>query len=173
MKTKDDICDTRVAHNKPRLRRSQTLNDVFHSLAAILCCLLAVMWVGCGKRKNLPASPPNHTDDKTQGSLVGANPQWPGKMPPDVPKFTFGTITGASDNIMGNVQAAYKNVPADAFDKYQSELKSAGWTISNAQQTPDGFEIDAVKGRRGVVAMFITSKNDGLKGAVTYNDHSG
>jgi len=74
---------------------------------------------------------------------------------------------------MGNIQATYENVTPDAFEKYQSDLKNAGWTITNATQSASGFEIDAAKSPRGVVAMFITSKDNGLKGAVTYNDHSG
>ena len=172
MKTKDDICETQATVSEPTRRRS-LLDGGFHALAATLCCVSVVMSVGCGKRPPPPAARPNNAGEKNQVSQGGENFQWPAKMPADVPKFTFGTITGASDNIMGNVQAAYKNVPADAFDKYQSDLKGAGWTIANARQTPDGFEIDAAKGKRGVVAMFIASKNDGLKGAVTYNDHSG
>ena len=97
--------------------------------------------------------------------------QWPSAMPADVPIFTYGTITGSNNNVMGNVQGAYNNVPAEAFTKYQSDLKSAGWTISVANQSADGFEIDATKGVRTVVAMFINSKSTGLTGAVTYNGH--
>jgi hypothetical protein len=94
-------------------------------------------------------------------------------MPADVPQFTYGTITGSNNDVMGSVQAAYKNVSTDAFTKYQADLKAAGWKITNATQSADGFEIDAAKAPRGVVAMFINSKSGGLKGAVTYNDHSG
>jgi hypothetical protein len=97
--------------------------------------------------------------------------QWPSAMPADVPIFTYGTITGSNNNVMGNVQGAYNNVPAEAFTKYQSDLKSAGWTISVANQSANGFEIDATKGVRTVVAMFINSKSTGLTGAVTYNGH--
>ena len=97
--------------------------------------------------------------------------QWPSAMPADVPVFTYGTITGSNNNVMGNVQGAYNNVPAEAFTKYQSDLKSAGWTVTVANQTAYGFEIDATKGVRTVVAMFINSKSTGLTGAVTYNGH--
>jgi hypothetical protein len=93
-------------------------------------------------------------------------------MPADVPQFTYGQITGDSNDIMGSVQATYRNASADAFTKYQADLKNDGWAISVATQSASGFEIDAAKAPRGVVVMFITSKTNGLSGAVTYNDHS-
>ena len=107
----------------------------------------------------------------TVAGPVSGNIQWPSAMPADVPVFTYGTITGSNNNVMGNVQGAYNNVPAEAFTKYQSDLKSAGWTITVANQSAYGFEIDASKGVRTVVAMFINSKSTGLTGAVTYNGH--
>ena len=109
----------------------------------------------------------------TAAGPVSGNIQWPSAMPADVPVFTYGTITGSNNNVMGNVQGAYNNVPAEAFTKYQSDLKSAGWTVTVANQTAYGFEIDATKGVRTVVAMFINSKSTGLTGAVTYNGHGG
>jgi len=105
------------------------------------------------------------------GAGSGSSFQWPSAMPADVPVFTYGTIAGSNNNIMGNVQAAYNNVPAEAFTKYQSDLKSAGWTITLANQSATGFEIDATKGGPTVVAMFYTSQKTGLTGAVTYNGH--
>ena len=110
---------------------------------------------------------------QNNGGVTGSgNIQWPSAMPTDVPRFTYGTITGANNNILGNVQATFKNVAPDAFAKYQKDLKNAGWAITNATQSADGFEIDAAKTPRGVVAMFVLSTGNGLKGAVTYNDHS-
>ena len=107
------------------------------------------------------------------GATGNGSIQWPSAMPMDVPQFTYGTITGANNDIMGNVQAVYESVTPDTFDKYQSDLKNAGWTISNATQSAFGFEIDATIAPRTVVAMFVTSKGKGLTGAVTYNAHSG
>ena len=98
-----------------------------------------------------------------------SNVQWPSQMPADVPVFTYGTITGSSNNIMGNIQGAFDNVSADAFTKYQSDLKNAGWTITVANQSASGFEIDATKTGRTVVAMFISTKKTGLTGAVTFH----
>ena len=145
----------------------------------VLVLALSLTVVGCGKQASLATAPEATIAVQIQATLVSAQStasndvQWPSKMPADVPQFTYGTITGSSNDIMGSIQAAYNNVTADAFTKYQADLKAAGWTISNATQSVNGFEIDAAKAPRGVVAMFITSKKNGLTGAVTYNDHSG
>ena len=110
--------------------------------------------------------------NQNTGTATGSsNIQWPSAMPADVPVFTYGTITGSSNDILGSIQAAYENVTTDAFDKYQSDLKNAGWTISNATQSAYGFEIDATITPHTVVAMFVMSKNNGLTGAVTYTAH--
>jgi hypothetical protein len=109
---------------------------------------------------------------QNSGSGTGSSSiQWPSAMPTDVPVFTYGTITGSNNNIMGNIQGAFDNVPAEAFTNYQSDLKTAGWTITVATQSTDGFEIDASKGARTVVAMFVSTQKTGLTGAVTYNGH--
>lgn len=151
----------------------------------VLVLVLSLAAVGCGKQATATTAPASTTGPQLQATLASVETavstvgpansgvQWPSKMPTDVPQFTYGTITGSNNDVMGSVQAAYKNVSTDAYTKYQADLKAAGWTITNATQSADGFEIDAAKAPRGVVAMFINSKSDGLKGAITYNDHSG
>ena len=121
----------------------------------------------------VPVAPATQASQSNGGSTGSNTVQWPSQMPTDVPVFTYGTITGSSNDILGSIQAAYENVTPDAFDKYQSDLKSAGWTISIAKQSAYGFEIDAAKTPRTVVAMFITSKSKGLTGAVTYTANGG
>ena len=144
----------------------------------VLVFTLSLAVVGCGNQGSQATATGNTTvgqvlvTQTNAGVTASGNFQWPSKMPTDVPQFTYGTITGSSNDIMTNIQATYENVTADAFDKYQSDLKKAGWTISNATQSAYGFEIDAAKAPRGVVAMFVSSKNNGLTGAVTYNDQS-
>jgi len=121
----------------------------------------------------LTTAPTQVQVNQNNGGVTGSgNIQWPSKMPTDVPVFTYGTITGASNDIMGSIQAVFDNVTPDAFDKYQIDLKNAGWTISNATQSAYGFEIDATIAPRTVVAMFVTSKSNGLTGAVTFNAHA-
>jgi len=89
-------------------------------------------------------------------------------MPADVPIFTYGTITGSNNNVMGGVQATFGNVTANASASYQTDLTNAGWNVYNV--APDGSEIDADKGARGVRVMFMSN---GTKAAVTYNATSG
>ena len=122
-----------------------------------------------------PASPATQIPviQNNFSGTASSNIQWPSKMPADVPVFTYGTITGSSNAILGNIQGVFESVPAVAFNKYQSDLKNAGWAITNATQSTFGFEIDAAKAPRTVVAMFINSLKNGLTGAVTYNDHAG
>ncbi len=156
-------------------------NKSLYTLLAIFA-IAAAFLSACGSAATPAGTVPSAPTATTIQAQASQNPggaagsgsiQWPSAMPTDVPQFTYGTITGASNNIMGNVQAAYENVTADAFDKYQSDLKTAGWTISNATQSAYGFEIDATIAPRTVVAMFAASKNKGLTGAVTYNAHTG
>jgi len=94
--------------------------------------------------------------------------KWPSAMPADVPIFTYGTITGSNNNVMGGVQATFGNVTANASASYQTDLTNAGWNVYNV--APDGSEIDADKGARGVTVMFTSN---GTKAAVTYNATSG
>jgi len=156
-------------------------NKSLYTLLAIFV-IAAAFLSACGSAATPAAAVPSApTTEATQaqasqnnGGVTGSGTvQWPSAMPTDVPQFTYGTITGASNDILGSVQAAYENVTADAFDKYQSKLKTSGWTITNGSQSAAGFEIDATIAPRTVVAMFFTSKDKGLTGAVTYNAHSG
>ncbi len=158
-------------------------NKSLYTLIAVLVIAAAFLSACSSAATGTPAaavpSAPTTAASQTQasqnnnGGVTGSGTvQWPSAMPTDVPQFAYGTITGASNDIMGSIQATYKNVTADAFDKYQSDLKTAGWTITNATQSAAGFEIDATITPRTVVAMFVTSKNNELTGAVTYNAHA-
>ena len=156
-------------------------NKSLYTLFAIFA-IAAAFLSACGSAATPAAAVPSAPTTAATQAPAGQNNgvatgsgsiQWPSAMPTDVPQFTYGTITAANNDIMGNVQAVYENVTPDVFDKYQSDLKNAGWTISNATQSAFGFEIDATIAPRTVVAMFVTSKSKGLTGAVTYNAHSG
>ena len=159
-----------------RNKSSYTLFAIFVIAAAFLsaCGSAATPTATVPSAPTTAATQAQDGQNNNNGEATGnGSIQWPSAMPTDVPKFTYGTITGANNAILGNVQAAYENVTPDIFDKYQSDLKNAGWTISNATQSAFGFEIDATIAPRTVVAMFVTSKGKGLTGAVTYNAHSG
>jgi flagellar basal body-associated protein FliL len=152
-------------------------NYILVTLAISIVLLVA----GCGIKAS--------TINAKAGPVVGSTPvvtseskaqpqpsqnsgiQWPSAMPADVPQFTYGTITGANNNVMGKVQATFSNVSSDAFNKYQSDLKDAGWKITSA--APDQSEIDAAKSSHSIVLMFLNSAKNGLKVTLTYNPKGG
>jgi hypothetical protein len=101
-----------------------------------------------------------------------ANPQWPSAMPSYVPVFTYGTIYGSSNNVngAGAIQAVFVNVDQGAFNKYQQDLKNAGWTITNALNSNNGFEIDAERNGRSlttIMGLNMTVPGKGVSGALT------
>jgi hypothetical protein len=87
-------------------------------------------------------------------------------MPPDVPKFTYGTITGFGST-SGSVEVGINNATPDSFEKYQSDLKNAGWTILETSQI-SGYGIAAAKGKRGVNVSFGLNSSNELSGQVIY-----
>lgn len=101
-----------------------------------------------------------------------SNPQWPSAMPSYVPVFTYGTIYGSSNNVngAGAIQAVFDNVDQGAFNKYQNDLKNAGWTITNALHSDKGFEIDAERNGRSlttIMGLNMTVPGKGVSGALT------
>jgi hypothetical protein len=62
------------------------------------------------------------------------------------------------------MQAVFINATQDSFSKYQSDLKNEGWTVSSDNST----EVEAYKGRREVLSMFINTADSGLRVTVTY-----
>ncbi|MGA2112968.1 MAG: hypothetical protein ABSG98_12620 [Anaerolineales bacterium] len=161
-------------------RRMRIRLAVFVMSAAVLCaCNFSAAIAPTAAAPSAPVAALTmvatqiQVNQSSAGAAGNGTISWPSEMPADVPQFSYGTITASSNNVMGHIQATFRNVPADAYDKYQSDLKNAGWTITNATQSADGFEIDAAKAPRTVVALFIASKSGGFKGAVTYTANSG
>lgn len=125
------------------IRRSAGIKRGAYALGVLLLGISLVA-TGCSRSASTAAKMPSLP--AVQGSQSSASAQWPSKMPSDVPKFTYGTITASSNDVYGgNVQATFADVTSDAFEKYQNDLKKAGWTISTANQSASGFEIDATK----------------------------
>jgi hypothetical protein len=136
----------------------------------MLWCLLALLVVvgilvaGCGKSGS-PAATVN-----TGPGIVHTGGQWPSQMPPDVPKFNYGTI-GAAVAIPGNsVAVGIENATPDAFVKYQSDLKNAGWTIGMNVQLANSFMINATKGKSRISVNLDNSGGKGYKGMITYSE---
>jgi hypothetical protein len=139
---------------------------------------------GCGRSTTSSNSPAPQTQSQTQAELQSqvqallqkqragqTSARWPSEMPPDVPVFTYGTITASSNNVngAGAIQAVFDNVDPGAFDKYRNDLKKAGWTINDSQRSANGFEIDAEKNSRSLTTIMVanmTVPGKGISGAV-------
>ncbi len=132
--------------------------------------LIGIMVAGCRSGSNggsqTPGAPAAPAQSLGQGAAqTGGAVQWPSQMPPDVPRFNYGTIIYSSNNVFGgNMQAVFINATQDSFSKYQSDLKNEGWTVSSDNST----EVEAYKGRREVLSMFINTADSGLRVTVTY-----
>jgi hypothetical protein len=139
-----------------------------------LLILVSAMVAGCGKGVSTSGSPAASSPEAPaqNQSAAQANAHWPSQWPSDVPRFTYGTITS---NI-GDSAVEFKNVTPVAFNKYQSDLKKAGWTMKLAVQSANGaFTIIATKGQRSVATTQVTSTpgNPELSGSVVYTPAAG
>jgi hypothetical protein len=134
---------------------------------------VSVLVAGCGKGGSTASSPSASSPPapaQSQGAAQGGGTyQWPSQMPPDVPRFTYGTINFSQNDyaVMGTLQAVFINTTQDAFSKYQSDLKKAGWDVS----LPNNTNIVAYKGQREVNVMFMNTNDNGLRVALTYYPH--
>jgi hypothetical protein len=137
--------------------------------------LVGIMVAGCNKGGSISSSPSAPAQNQNGGSAANTNQgaaqasQWPSQMPPDVPKFTYGTITGFGST-SNSIVVFINNASPDSFDKYQSDLKNAGWTIKETSQI-NGYGINAAKGERRVTVTFGSNSSSGneLQGQVLYN----
>jgi len=63
---------------------------------------------------------------------IGSSSTWPDTMPSDVPKFSYGKINySTADKTNKTWSVGFETVATDAYSKYTSALKSAGWTVTN------------------------------------------
>jgi hypothetical protein len=87
---------------------------------------------------------------KTEGGEVswGEAAVWPEDLPSDVPKFTYGKVTGvvrASGADGKHWTLALAEVEADGLGKYIETLKSAGWSIVMDARSAEGGTVVAEK----------------------------
>ncbi len=89
---------------------------------------------------------------KTEGGEMswGEAAVWPEDLPSDVPKFTYGKITGvvrASGADGKHWTLALAEVEADGLGKYIETLKTAGWSIVMDARSVEGGTVVAEKGK--------------------------
>ena len=88
------------------------------------------------------------------------------KMPPEVPKFIYGTIIECKVSAYQIALKVEKATP-DSFNKYQSDLKNAGWTIATASQSNGTMIIQATKGQN-TIEVNLSNSDSGLNGSIVY-----
>lgn len=59
---------------------------------------------------------------------------WMEDIPEEVPEFTYGDVIQGEKG-MGSWIVDFENVPADALEKYNQDLKNAGWSASYIAMT--------------------------------------
>jgi hypothetical protein len=90
---------------------------------------------------------------------------WPADMFSDVPRFSYGRVervTTAVEGGMKKFNVYLRDVSDDASDKYDEELKAAGWESQMAVMGPDGGMISAQKGKLGLQFMHNKKDNSGV-----------
>jgi len=132
--------------------------------AIVAIMVLSILPMGCQK-----------ADEKTgQGKMgIEAATTWPGRIPTDVPKFTYGKITAVSESTTPkgtNVFVEVLDVDRADFDKYQSVLTGAGWKIVSATKTGDDLLLNAAKEKRTVVVSLSGKGDKWLTGSISYTE---
>ncbi|MBN2458446.1 hypothetical protein JXB31_04930 [Candidatus Woesearchaeota archaeon] len=130
----------------------------FIGLSIMLLGLLFLS--GCGNKE----TETNTNQESELQNLDSTTATWPADMPKQVPKFTYGAITG-SEVGMDSWIVDFENVNPDAMDKYVSDLKSGGWTASfmeiNGMMTgkhSEGFSISGNYDKEYKVFQLIVRK---------------
>jgi len=148
----------------------------------VLVLVLSLAAVGCGKQATattaqqvLPDTAPGHPGECRNccehSGPANSGVQWPSKMPTDVPSSP---TEQSPDPTMMSWEVSRQHIKMWARMPIPSTgWFESGWLDNNERhQSADGFEIDAAKAPRGVVACSSTQKAM-AQGAITYNDHSG
>ena len=89
---------------------------------------------------------------KTEGGEMswGETATWPDDLSADVPKFTYGKITGVVRATEGGVKhwtLALGEVESGGLANYIETLKSQGWSIVVDARTAEGGTVVAEKGK--------------------------
>ena len=104
---------------------------------------------------------------------TGGTYEWPGQIPADVPKFSYGKIIAFTESSTAQGSSflmSIEEVKEDASDKYKSDLEGAGWQIVMTNRSADGFIISATKDKQNVVASFSGKSEKGFSGGITYSE---
>jgi hypothetical protein len=133
--------------------------------AIVAIMVLSVLPLGCQKAAE--------TASASGGKAKLEATTWPGTMPADVPKFTYGKITAVSESTSPqgtNVFVEVMDVSLADFDKYQSALTSAGWKIASVTKTEDNMLLNATKEKKTLVVSLDGRGDKWLEGSISYTE---
>ena len=94
----------------------------------------------------------------------GETAAWPEDLSSDVPKFTYGKITGvvrASEGDVKHWTLALAEMESDGLTKYIDTLKSEGWSIVVDARTAEGGTVVAEKGKFNLTVGYSESGKAG------------
>jgi hypothetical protein len=154
--------------------------DDMKKVIVFVSILLVVTFViaGCGGGSaKTSVSTTVNTVKSTAATTVTSSPAvtagWPAAALAGVPVFTYGTVTGYTNNANGSVQVAIANITGtSAPGDYTSDLTKAGWSIylSVYNTAAQGTEIEASLGQNGGVSgLEILFTSSGTRATITYN----
>lgn len=87
--------------------------------------------------------------------------EWPSDMFSDVPRFTYGVVEHVTKGVEGGMQkfnVHLRDVEDGALEKYDADIRAAGWESQSMTQSDEGGMISAQKG--GVALQFMYNKKD-------------
>jgi len=156
------------------------------SVLSIIAILVLVFFVGCekaaektiqnatGGKAKIDTNKGTVSIKTNQGSMeVGGTQTWPSKMPSDVPKLTYGRITGVSETNTPkglSIFVAIGGISPAEFDKYQGMLEGAGWKIASVTKADDGLFMHAKKQSSALTVSFSGKGGKDFSGGVAYTE---
>ncbi len=149
-------------------------------LMMVALLLSVVVVAGCGKKTSdeklaegmMEGTLERATGEKTDVDLNGDNVtittadgttelsntnEWPADMFPEVPRFTYGVVENVSKGDEGGMKkfnVFLKEVEDGAFEKYDADIRAAGWGSQSTTQTDEGGMISAQKGNMALQLMY-------------------
>jgi hypothetical protein len=91
--------------------------------------------------------------------------KWPSDMFPSIPQFSYGKVervtTGVEEG-MKKFNIWLRDVPDDASDQYDAELKAAGWESQITIMSEQGDMLNAQKGTLAVQFMHAKHNKTGV-----------
>ncbi len=99
--------------------------------------------------------------EKGKVEIESRGQEWPDEAPADVPKFKYGTIKGTikGETPTDNTWAVtFENVGFEALEKYEADLKKAGFTTTSIKMNDNAGSLMGEKNQMTVSVMLGEGK---------------